>query len=392
LSLRNSKPLTWKPKGVSDAVDGTNSFPGAMSKLANLIPDPSTSSIFVPRPAAIELESFASLTQAGQVSCMFILGDVVYGLIGSGMAPGYDQPFAYDLVTQSLLPVAGVTNLNVPLTQPTSGDWTPPIMATLSTFILVTHPGFTGFANGYFGWFDITSPTAPVWNSGNVAGNPLIEPPTFVSVYGGRAYYAVRNATPASDSEDPLLITNANQVLTYGSETPILAMAGMPLNNLSGGVVQSLFVFKDDEGEALFQVTGDYSGIPAAWQINRLNVSAGTRAPNTLVTTPYGLAFIDYDGLRLIDFSGNVSDPIGNNGQGVTLPFKNAVAPSRMVAAFNRNIIRVTVQNGADPVREFQEWWYDFNLKIWTGPHSFPVAQIKAWRGTFIAANPIVNQ
>lgn len=164
----------------------------------------------------------------------------------------------------------------------------------------------------------------------------------------------------------------------------------VPLNNLLGGVLQSLMVFKEDEGEAIFQVTGDYSGNPTPWAINRLNVSAGTKAPNTLVTTPYGLAFIDYDGLRLIDFSGNVSDPIGNNGQGVTQPFANAVFPSRMVAAFNRNIIRITVQNGKETSNQFQEWWYDFNLKIWTGPHTFPVAQIKAWRGTFIAANPLV--
>lgn len=389
MSLRNAHPLTWKPKGVSDAIDGTNSFIGAMSQLKNLIPDPSTTSIFVPRPAAIELESFSTLSSPAQVSCMFILGDIVYGLIGSALATGYDQPFAYDLVTQTLLPVSGVTSLNVPITQPTSGDWQPPIMATVSHYILVTHPGFTGFANGYFGWFDITSPSAPVWNSGNVTGNPLFLPPTSVSVYGGRAYYAVQNATPFSDAQLPLSITNANQVLTYGSQTPIIAMAGLPLNSLVGGVVQSLMIFKDDDGEAIFQVTGDYSTNSLA--INRLNVTAGTQAPNTLCSTPYGLAFIDYDGLRLIDFSGNVSDPIGNNGQGVTVPFKNAVFPSRMVAAFNRNIIRITVQNSADPVQEFQEWWYDFNLKIWTGPHSFPVAQIKPWRGTFIAANPIVN-
>lgn len=388
MPLRLAKPLIWKPRGASDAVDGTNSFPGAMTLLQNLIPDPSTTDVYVPRPAAVKLQDFTGFASPGQVSCMFILGDIVYGLIGSGLNPGYDQPFAYDLATETELVVSGISSLNVPVSQPTSGDWTPPIMATLSTFILVTHPGFTGFANGYFGWFDITSPEAPVWNSGNTTGNPLILPPTSVSIYGGRAYYAVQNATPFSDAQAPLSITNANQVLTYGSETPILAMAGLPLNNLLGGVVQSLMVFKDDEGEAIFQVTGDYATSTLA--INRLNVTAGTQAPNTLCTTPYGLAFVDYDGLRLIDFSGNVSDPIGNNGQGITLPFKYAIFPSRMVAAFNRNIIRITVQNGLDVTRPFQEWWYDFNLKRWTGPHTFPVAQIKAWRGTFIAANPLI--
>ena len=388
MPIRDGKPETWRVKGLTDAEDGSNSFPGAMSILQNLIPDPRTTSVFVPRPAAVELEDFSTLVSGGQVSAGYIRGDIFYGLIGSGMNVGYDQPFAFNLETNQLIPVTGITAANVPITQPTAGDWAPPTMDSLSHYIIVTHPGFTG-ANGYIGWFDITNPLKPVWNSGTTGINALAGVPVACFEFGGRMYYAVNNATEASDQQLPLQRTNASQVLIYGDNTAVTALAGLPLYNQLGGIIQALLVFK---GSVItYQLTGDYSGSPSGWAINTLNVATGTNAPRTLCTTRDGLAFVASDGLRIIQFTGNVTDPIGNNGQGITLPFINAVFPSRMCAAFNQSVLRITVQDGSSSVQRFQEYWYDFNLKIWTGPHTFPVALILPWRNTFVAASPIIQ-
>ena len=59
---RNSKPLTWKPKGTSDTLDATDTFTGAMASLQNLIPDPSTKGLWQCRPASILKVSFQPIT------------------------------------------------------------------------------------------------------------------------------------------------------------------------------------------------------------------------------------------------------------------------------------------------------------------------------------------
>lgn len=392
MPLRDRRPLTWTPSGLSDSVDGTNSRPGAMASLSNLIADPSTRGVYVCRPAAVSLAYFPSVPPPEAVSALFVIGDIAYGMVASANFRGFDEPFAFNIRAKTFLPVSGITANNLPVTQPTSGDWTPPTMDALSTYVMVTHPGFLGVQNGFLGWFNLADPANITWSSGNLTIFPLFFPPTFVKVYGARAYYAVGNSTVASDIQFPLRVTNANQVLTFGSSTPITALAGLSLNNQLGGVVEALMVFKEsEEGSAIFQVTGDYTGIPSPWQINRLNVSGGTQAANTICSTPFGLAFIDHDGLRVLDLNGNLGDAIGANGDGVTVPFQNAVSPTRMAAAFNRNVYRVTVKNGKVDANPLQEYWYDFTLKEWSGPHSFPVALVAPWRNSFIAANVVTS-
>jgi hypothetical protein len=390
MPLRNATPLKWRPAGLSDALDGTNSFPGAMSVLRDLIPDPSTRGVHVCRPAAIQQETFAELDAPSAVTLLFVIGDMAYGMIGTGRFPGRDEPFAFNILTRTLASISGVTIDNVPYSPLETGDWTPPTVSALSTFLVVTHPGFKGNENGFIGWFDLSVPGHVSWSSGNLQGNPLIKPPSLVNKLGGRLYYAVDNALVASDAQIPLKVTNANQVLFFGSSTPITAMAGVPLNNQLGGVVQSLMVFKESEqGSVIFQLTGDYTGIPSVWDINELNVSGGTVSQNSICTTPYGIAMIDHDGLRILDVNGNLGDPIGGNGDGIAVPFQNAVAPTRICAAFNRNVYRVTIKSGKKYGNPFEEYWFDFVLKAWSGPHSFPYALIAAWRGTFLAANAI---
>lgn len=373
------KTLTWRPKGVVDAIDGSNAEPGAMSVLTNLIPDPSTLGILVPRPAAQQIT--ASIVGTGSVTVFLILGAWLYGMATVG---AYDVPFAYNLQTSTLIyPVTGAQpTANCPYAQPIVGDWVPPTVDTVGVYVLVTHPGFHGPGNGYFGWFDVTVPSAPVWHSGNMSINPLVGPAQSVRVFGGRAYWAVGNAVQASDPFLPLQQTNAGQVLTLGDSTNIVAMKGLPLNNTQGGIIQALICFKANG--LIYQIQGDYAD--NGWSLNTLNVAVLTLSPNGIVSSPAGLIFVATDGVRIIDFNANVSDPIGENGQGVLVPFQNAVAPSRIVAAFNMNTLRIAVRQSAVNAAATVEYWYHFSLQSWTGPHPIPTQFMAPYLSTFICS------
>ena len=531
MSRRNARPLTIRPKGLSDAVDGTNAFKGAMQQLQNLVPSASTAQVFVPRPAAVELTDFAGFTVPAGGTALLVIGTRAYGMISSNAFPGKDQPFCYDIVNDVFVTISGQTSANLPATQPTTGDWQPPHMEMIANRIIVTHPGFSGGSGPFFGWIDqtafslatlkgnttigsniiqsisgdgastpildgvqpgqvismtgfvagtkVTSVTngtvdiattgtthssttvdsipasavslmkigmyisgsgivagtyiaglpgggvsvtlsqaatlsasgvalqvigggtitvdhnasaannlqamtltggtfaAPVWSAGNTNVNPLTAVPNWVSQFNGRAWYAVGNAEVFSDSLLPLNVSLGTQVLTLGDSTSVTASSGMPLNNITtGGIIQSLIAFKGDA--IMYQITGDQATNNLV--VNALNVSVGTLAPNTICPTPLGLAFVAPDGLRIIDFGARVSDPLGANGAGVCVPFINALTPSRMAAAFNQNVLRISVQNSQAPNQPVLEYWFDFSLKIWTGPHTFPSSLIQPYQ------------
>jgi hypothetical protein len=380
MPIRNSRTVAWRPTGVTDSIDSTNTGLGSMQALTNLVPDPTTKGVFVPRPAAVQTAGFS--TNLGTVSVFLILGDLVYGMIGG--TGGNDVPFIYNLLTSAYSTPSGVTGSNTPTTQPLEGDWVPATIEALGAYIVVTHPGFTGPANGYIGWFDLTTPSAPVWNSGTTTVNALANVPSSARAYLGRMYYAVGNALEASDEFLPLQRTNANQVLTLGDSTPITAVKGMGLNNVNGGIIESLMSFKGVQN--IYQLTGDYTGIPSPWNLNTLNVATGTLSPNSVVPTPNGLAFAAPDGIRVIDFSGNIGQPIGADGSGVSVPFQQAPAPTRICGAYNVQTIRFAVRQNASDVQNTVEYWYNFSLGAWTGPHTLPTVFIQPWKSTFIAA------
>lgn len=373
MPLRNARPLTVRPVGVSDAIDGTNTFPGAMAALTNLIPAPFNRSIFVPRPASIKATDFSTFITPKQVEAELVVGNLVYGMIASSHYAGKSEPFCYDLATSDFITISGVTAAKLPTSQPTSGDWQPSHMEVVGTKIVITHPGYPGVTY-FFGWIDISTPGSPAYDAGNTATHALPSVPVWVSQFNGRAYYGVGNAEWFSDSLDALTITNASQVLTFGDGTPVTCSIGLPLQNMIiGGVIQALIVVKG--AAVMYQVTGD----PATnnLTVNALNVAIGTLAPNSMCPTPLGIAFTAPDGLRIIDFTARVGDPIGANGEGVNIPFINALYPSRICAAFNQNTLRISVQNGLAGGTPFQEFWFNFKLKAWTGPHSFPMALIQ---------------
>lgn len=405
MTLSRTQPYPFSPAGVSDALDSSNVMKGAMTALQNLIPWPGTRNLWGCRPAAIPLIDYSltggpfssgfssgfqfSLAGAGAISCFKVIGDVVYGLIASSILPGKDYPFAFNLLTDTNIGVTGATNANTPTTQPTSGDWTPPTMDLIGVKLAVTHPGFTGTGNIYFGYFDISNPLAPVWHGANTAGAINFSTvPTAVKQFGQRAYFAVNPPTGqpalvASDVLDATTVTNAGQVLTFGDNQKLSALGVLGLDNQLGGLTQALMVFKGVSN--IFQVTGDFA-LTAGWTINSLNTATGTLSPSAVCSTPLGLAFISPEGLRIIDFNAHVSPPIGDAGNGVTAAFIYAEEPSRTCAAANANVIRISVKNGAAVGTPIQEYWYHLNRQCWSGPHTFPANWIQTYNNTFIEA------
>ncbi len=541
MAIKNAKVFTHRPIGLSDSQDGSNTFSGAMLVLQNLVPSPTTKSVFVPRPAAQEIVNFAPFNMPTGVTAFTIVGSRMYGMISTSRNPGHDEPFCYDLKASAYIPVSGVLPGNVPATQPTVGDWTPPTIVAFPSRVIVTHPGFPGGAGPYIGWFDISSfvagaikgnttagspviasvqtPTgtsapilsgvqpgqaisgpgipagatvvsaangifsanltgnttnaspvvtglastagitygmsvaspafsvgayvisvdsgtqitlsenavetavavaidvsgggsitisenatatangvavaieggtlaAPLWGAGNLNTYPLSSVPACVGQFNGRAYYGVGNFLVFSDSLNPTQLTNANQALTLGDNQAITALAGLPYTNtVTGGVVAALIAFKGTGTQ--YQITGDAA--TSNLQQNAITGGVGTLAPSTICATPLGLAYVATDGLRVLGLTGQVSEPIGTNGQGVNTPLINALYPSRMCAAYGQDVMRISLQNPLAAGQPFQEYWYDFDLKIWTGPHTFAANVIGSYPiggagGGFIAA------
>lgn len=402
MAIRRGTPLPWLPLGVSDTQDSTTAPAGAMRALTNLIPDPTTLRNFVCRPASIldvDFErtggafssAFSSAFDTGLtsgtafISAMLVVGTRIFGMVASKNYPGFDQPFCYDKDTQTIIAISGITGVNLPAAASSSGEWVPPTMDLVGTSILVTHPGFTGAGGLFFGTIGISDPSALTWTAGNTTTTALPTPPTAVKQFNNRAWFLVNPSTgqPAAYYSDILVpgtITNANQIVTFGDNRRLTALGALPLNNQLGGIVQALMVFKGASN--IYQITGDAASSTLA--MNTLNVATGTDAPLSICPTNKGLAFAAPDGVRFIDFQANVSDPIGISGQGVTVPFTYCVVPSRMCAAFNSGVLRISTQNGYAPGNPQQEWWYDVSRTLWTGPHSFPASLIQPYESTFV--------
>lgn len=377
--------------GASDTLDSGDTFSGAMGSLQNLIPDPTTKGLWQCRPAAINVTSYVGYTTPAFISTLHIVGNLAYGLIASGRNAGHDEPFCFNLATSTFVTVSGITNGNTPTSPATSGAWTPPSADLVGALLVVTHPGFTGAGGVYFGWFDVSNPAAPVWHGGNTTGAVTFTTvPSAVRQFNGRAYFIQNTvAQPAAVFTDSLSlnVTNANQVLTFGDNVALTALGALPLQNQLGGIIQGLMVFKGVQN--VYQITGD--PVTSNLTVNSLNTATGTLAPNTVCQTPKGVAFVSPDGVRMIDQYARISDPIGIDGQGVTVPFIYSNTPSRMVAACNGTVLRITTQNAQVAGTPYQEWWYDLSRQRWHGPHTFPASNIAAWNATFIMSAVGVN-
>lgn len=401
MGLIRSRPLAFRARSLCDTLDSTTSFSGAMAQLTNLIPDPTTDGQWVCRPAATQIaghiddpwssgwsSGFGPIlgsVGSGNLSAILVLGTRIFGMMSTHVFPGFDTPFCFDTVTGQGVLITGITANNIPSSLVSTGAWIPPTMTLVGTKIIVCHQGFSG--SNYIGSISVANPAALTWTAGNLSGAiTLTTPPTACGQFNGRAYYLINplSGQPSavfSDALVPLNCTNANQVLTFGDNLSLTFAIGLPLSATSiGGIIQALMVFKGATN--IYQITGDST--TSNLSVNALNVSTGTLAVNSIATTPKGIVFAAPDGLRVIDFNAHVSDPIGLNGQGVNLPFLAVLQPSRMAAAYNNNVYRVTLQNGAALSSPNQEFWYDFARQRWSGPHTSTFAFVAALGSSFV--------
>lgn len=384
MAIRNGQPVRFTPKGVCDAFDATDAFPGACAILSNLIFDQANPEVVVSRPGVgTPRTSFGSFTSPTFVSVFITIGSVVYGMVSTARNPGHDEPFAFDLNSNTFITISGVTAGNTPTSPATTGAWTPPTMAVISTKIIVTHPGFNGTGANFFGVIDISTPATPSWTSANTATNPLTGVPTSVANYNNRAYFSVANFLEFSDVLAPTTRTNASQALTIGDTTPITAQSGLPIQTTSAGVVGALVVFKASQ---IWQVTGDPTTNNLA--LNYITLTTGCSAGRSVVQAPFGIVFIGVDAPYVLNFLGTLS-PLshqpGNDGVAdVQVPFQNATTPSRIAASFSGNIFRVCVATIIQGAQQTNDYWYDIRRKRWNGPHTFTYDSIAEFGNNFV--------
>lgn len=370
MPIRNSTPIQFQPQGLADAVDASSAFTGACQIISNLVFDRDNRGAVIPKPGTTQETAFPQITNPGVISVAYPSGTLIYGLIGSSRTLGFDEPFCYDTVAQAFIAVSNILSTNVPVTQPNTGAWTPPTMDAMGIYIGVTHPGFQG-AN-FFGWFDVTDPTAPIWNAGNTTVNPLPSIPLWVVQFFGRFYFGLGNAVYFTDSL-ALTISNTNfaAVLTIDDRSATTGASGLPMGQTSGAVLQSIVVFKQ---ASVWQISGDIS--LNTLSLAKLVDNVGCVAPRTIQSTPMGVLFIANDGPRMINLAGAVNYLQVRTGStpDIVAPFSTATTPSRMVGSYSNGIYRVCLDgpnNIWDSVYTTQDYWYDLIFQRWNGPHTF---------------------
>ncbi len=376
MANRSTMPFRFNPRSVVDALDGGQVAPGGCALLTNLIFDPVNPFALQCRPAALKQTDFSSLTTPGFVSVAYIVGDICYGMIKSGAVATYDQPFAYNLATNSLVTVSGTqSSATLPLTQSSSGAWTPPTMALVGVNLIVTHPGFIGGMSAFFGWFDTTNPAAPVWHAGNTTTNLLPSVPTAVAQFNNRAWFALGNVLGFTDTL-AFSISDATNFLTMNDINVITALAPLSQTTSVQGGIQSLAAFGE---HAITVITGDAAFNNLA--DNTISTSVGTLSARGIANTDKGLMFPANDGIRTLGVDSTLSEP--NTDLKVLFIF--SVEPTRISASYNNNIYRITSQNGLALGTPKQEYWFDFRSNGWTGPHTFVQDMVVPYSETFVA-------
>lgn len=386
MGIKKSYPVRFTPKGLCDSFDATDAFPGACTALTNLVFDQGNPELVVPRPGVgAALTNFNGFTSPTYVSVFIVVGTVVYGMVSTARTPGFDEPFAFNLLTNTFITVSGVTAGNVPTSPSTSGAWTPPTMTVVSTKVLVTHPGFSGSGSNFFGVIDISNPAAPAWSSSNLATNALPSVPTAVANFNNRAWFAVGNVAYFSDVLAPTTRTNASQSVTLGDVTSITAFSGLPVQTTSGGVIAALVAFKATQ---IWQVTGDVALNTLA--VNYVSLTNGTSVPRSVSQAPQGTFFVGPDAPYLINTLGAVQQ-IVNDGRPVSdiqVPFQNTTQPTRGAAAFAGTIYRVCIPTVLSGQAQTNDYWFDFRRRRWNGPHTFTYDCAAQYGSSFILSGP----
>lgn len=380
-SLR-AQPVTFRPLGLYDSLEGESAPPGACAALINLVHDITTPFVWNGRPPATSIATFSAFTSPTTVSVAIAVGTYIFGMIASNSFTGFDAPFCFDYSSNTFVSITGASVSNLPTTQPTTGAWTPPTMAVIGSSVIITHPGYSGTGANFFGKIDISTITAPSYTSTNTGTNALPAVPQCVAQFNNRAYFGVANKAYYSDSLAPATITNSSQFLTLGgSASSITGFGGLPVQQTQGGILAALIAFK---AEGFWQIAGD-----TATSNLTLNgpTTPGCKAPRTIAQVPRGLLYMADSGVRVINLSGSVDEaPL----PGVRGPFQRCTIPSRTCGAYSNTIYRIglyTTPSTLNAVPAFVEYWYDFEIDQWSGPHTWCSDVMVPMAGTFVVAN-----
>jgi len=133
MTLRNQRPLLFKPNGVSDAVDGTNAPPappgvaGALRAAIDIVPSMHTRNVWVPRPASYPLFHFPA--GYGEGEALVEIGNRVWGMVQRG--DGKSVPFCFDFTANAFVQLQGLDDALLPASTVNTGDWQPPSIAQI---------------------------------------------------------------------------------------------------------------------------------------------------------------------------------------------------------------------------------------------------------------------
>lgn len=396
MAINNSRPMRFSPKGLVDAFDASEKFPGACQRLQNLIFDQSNPELVVSRPGVtllVDLQATGYFANPSFLSVWVTVGTRIYGMVATDRNPGKDEPFCYDTATNTVIVIAGVTAQNTPSSPSPTGAWVPPTMASVGVMILVTHPGFTGagknlwgggalwgappigsgalWGDSYtFGLIDTTDPDALTWNSTDTTKNKLGGVPLAVANFNNRAWFAVGNLLQYTDVlTNPPTRTTPDQEITVGDAQNMTALNGLPVQTASSGITQTLTAFKNTQ---VWQVAGD----PATWNLSldQVSLTVGCNAPRSIALSPFGLYFSSsggpyildpLGGLKSLTYSGDFSEP------DVQAPFENATQPTRAAGAYNSTVYRVCIPTIVRGRQGVNDYWFDEHRRRWNGPHTF---------------------
>lgn len=341
-------------------------------------------------PAGTAIEQAAAVVFQNPCNTTANSGQITFGgpTVGnSGIAVGQSVAGANIPAGAQIVSITNSTTfqLNVAATATSSS----PVELTFSGAIITLSQPATATATGVGVTIAGGSPSNPLWGAGDTNITPLAAVPVFVRQYAGSAAFGVNTTNPStagvtfSDAGIPCQVTNASQAVLFQGGIPVTAAAGLPLSNQLGGIIQSLVVFQGASN--IQQVTGSIA--LSNLSINTSQVATGTFAPNSIASTPKGLIFAAPFGLRLVNFDGGISDPIGAKGMGTVIPFQNAVTPTRMAAAFNENVYRITmtwlpppnmqIVWGASPRTD--EFWLHLDTARFSGPHTCSMDLAAPW-------------
>jgi len=295
----NSDVVRFSPSGLCDSLDETNTAPGGMAILQNLIPDPTTKNLWACRPAATPLTAgpilpadfnadfntdFNSLSGgAGPIVVIKAIGNLLYGMRNSITYSGYDEPFIFNLLTNTFVLVNNITSSNLPATQASSGDWAPPTIDTVGVNVIVTHPGFTG--SNYIGWFNVSNPNNIFWNAGNLAAPGAVQ--SLGTITGGSGYtngtYPLVTFTCASALTLGTLVGGSGYIAGFYYNVPLTGGSGSGAQatvQVAGGAVTVVTITRGGVGYAVNDTLSasntNLGGTGAGFSIKVATISAGT--------------------------------------------------------------------------------------------------------------------